>query len=208
MKILGIDPGYGIVGYGVIEKDQRGKCTLIDYGAIKTPTDETFPIRLAIIDEAIKRLIDKHNPDAVAVEELFFNTNITTGIKVAEARGVIVCAAVRECSELYEYTPAQIKLAITGTGKAEKRQVQYMTKVMLNLKDIPRPDDAADALAVALTHAQTNNKLVNNSMMQFEKLKSGRKKGTTQSSNLQKLIRQAQMRETINKNKRKLNNDI
>lgn len=195
MVILGIDPGYGIVGFGVIEKNNRGKCTLIDYGAIKTPTDETFPIRLAIIDEAIKRLIDKHKPDAVAVEELFFNTNITTGIKVAEARGVIVCAAVKECSELYEYTPAQIKLAITGTGKAEKRQVQYMTKVMLNLKEIPRPDDAADALAVALTHAQTNNKLNNNSMMQFEKLKSGRKKGTTTNSNLQKLIAQAKARE-------------
>ena len=176
MIILGIDPGYGIVGYGIIEKDTRGKCSLVDYGAIKTPTDETFPIRLAIIDETIKKLIDKYKPDAVAVEELFFNTNITTGIKVAEARGVIVCAAVQKCSQLYEYTPAQIKLAITGTGKAEKRQVQYMTKVMLNLKETPKPDDAADALAVALTHAQTNNNLVNNSMMQFEKLKSGRKK--------------------------------
>ena len=202
MVILGIDPGYGIVGYGIIEKDQRGKCTMLDYGAIKTPTDETFPIRLAIIDEAIKRLIDKFKPDAVALEELFFNTNITTGIKVAEARGVIVCAAVKECSQLYEYTPAQIKLAITGTGKAEKRQVQYMTKVMLGLSEIPRPDDAADALAVALTHAQTNNKLSNNSMMQFEKLKSGRKKGTTTNSNLQRLIAAAQARE-MNKLKNK-----
>jgi len=201
MVILGIDPGYGIIGYGIIEKDQRGKCSVVDYGAIKTPTDETFPVRLAIIDEAINRLIDKYKPNAVAVEELFFNTNITTGIKVAEARGVIICAAVKACSELYEYTPAQIKLAITGEGKAEKRQVQYMTKVMLNLKEIPRPDDAADALAVALTHAQTNNLLKNNSMMQYEKLKSGRKKGTSTNSNLQRLIAQAKAKELKLKNK-------
>ena len=176
MIILGIDPGYGIVGYGVIEKDTRVNCHMISYGAIKTPTDETFPTRLAIIEERIKFLIDKYKPDAVAVEELFFNTNITTGIKVAEARGVIVCTAVKECAGLFEYTPSQIKLAITGSGKAEKHQVQYMTKMMLGLSEIPKPDDAADALAVALTHAQTNNQIKNNSMMQFEKLKSGRKK--------------------------------
>ena len=195
MVILGIDPGYGIVGYGIIEKDKKGKCSMIDYGAIKTPTYETFPVRLAIIDESIKNLIEKYKPDAVAVEELFFNTNITTGIKVAEARGVIVCASVQKCSDLFEYTPAQIKLAITGTGKAEKRQVQYMTKMLLNLKETPKPDDAADALAVALTHAQTNNNLANNSMMQFEKLKSGRKKQTYTNINLQKLIKQAELRE-------------
>ena len=176
MIILGIDPGYGIVGYGVIEKDARNKCRMIDYGVIKTPTDETFPTRLCIIDDAIQRLIKKFKPDAVAIEELFFNTNITTAIKVAEARGVIVVAACRECAGLFEYTPSQIKLAITGTGKAEKQQVQYMTKMMLGLESVPKPDDAADALAVALTHAQTNNVVKNNSMMQFEKLKSGRKK--------------------------------
>ena len=197
MIILGIDPGYGIVGYGVIEKDTRGKCRMISYGAIKTPTDETFPTRLAIIDEAMRKLIDKYNPDAVAVEELFFNTNITTGIKVAEARGVIVCAAVKECAGLFEYTPSQIKLAITGTGKAEKHQVQYMTKMMLGLSETPKPDDAADALAVALTHAQTNNQIKNNSMMQFEKLKSGRKKST---SSFEKLLmaQQANKKSNIN----------
>ena len=176
MVILGIDPGYGIVGYGVIEKAQNGKCSLIDYGTIKTPTSETFPIRLAIIEEGITKLIEKFKPDAVAVEELFFNTNITTGIMVAEARGVIVCAAVKSCGNLFEYSPPQIKQAITGNGRAEKHQVQYMTRIMLNLKDIPRPDDAADALAVALTHAQTNNLLRDNSMMQYFKLKSGRRK--------------------------------
>lgn len=176
MVILGIDPGYGIVGYGVINKEKNGKCSLIDYGAIKTPADEIFPTRLCIIEEGIKRLIDKYKPDAIAVEELFFNTNITTGIMVAEARGVIICTCVKECAELYEYTPLQIKQAITGNGRAEKQQVQYMTRVMLSLKETPKPDDAADALAVALTHAQTNNMLSNNSMMQFFKLKSGRKK--------------------------------
>jgi len=185
MVILGIDPGYGIIGYGVIEKDARGKCKMLAYGAIKTPTDETFPVRLCMIDEAMQKLIHKYKPDAVAVEELFFNTNITTGIKVAEARGVIIVAAAKECAGLFEYTPSQIKLAITGTGKAEKQQVQYMTKMMLGLDSIPKPDDAADALAVALTHAQTNNQIKNNSMMQFEKLKSGRKKST---SSFEKLL--------------------
>ena len=176
MVILGIDPGYGIIGYGVIEKDSHGKCRMLDYGAIKTPTDETFPVRLCIIDEAMRKLIHKYKPDAVAVEELFFNTNITTGIKVAEARGVIIVAAAKECAGLYEYTPSQIKQTITGNGRAEKKQVQYMTKMMLGLSEVPKPDDAADALAVALTHAQTNNQIKNHSMMQFEKLKSGRKK--------------------------------
>ncbi len=197
MIILGIDPGYGIVGYGVIEKDVHGKCRMLDYGAIKTPTDETFPTRLAIIEESIKKLMDKFKPDAVAVEELFFNTNITTGIKVAEARGVIVCTAVKECAGLFEYTPSQIKQSITGTGKAEKQQVQYMTKMLLGLENIPRPDDAADALAVALTHAQTNNKLKNNSMMQFEKLKSGRKRTV---NSFEKLILEQQAKKKTNIN--------
>lgn len=165
MVILGIDPGYAIVGYGVIEKDDRtGKCSLIDYGAIETDKSETLPTRLALIQDGMKGLINKYKPNAVAVEELFFNTNITTGIAVAEARGVIVCTAVQECGSLFEYTPIQVKQAITGTGRAEKKQVQYMTKMMLGLKKDPKPDDAADALAIALTHAQTNNRLKNNSM--------------------------------------------
>lgn len=165
MIILGIDPGYAIVGYGVIEKnDKTGKCTLIDYGAIETHKDESFPTRLALIADGMKELIKRFKPDAVAVEELFFNTNITTGIAVAEARGVIICVAVQECGNLYEYTPIQVKQALTGTGRADKKQMQYMTKMLLGLTKDPKPDDAADALAIALTHAQTNNTLKNNSM--------------------------------------------
>lgn len=162
MIILGIDPGYAIVGYGVIEKDQKGKNRVIDYGVIETPKEEGFPTRLAIIADGIKALIAKFKPDAVAIEELFFNQNITTGIAVAEARGVILCTAVQECGEIFEYTPLQIKQAITGNGRAEKKQVQYMTVAILGLKSTPKPDDAADALAVALTHSQTNLALSNN----------------------------------------------
>ena len=164
MVILGIDPGYAIVGYGVIEKDERGRIKCIDYGTIETPTEESFPVRLAIIADGMKALIAKYKPDNIAMEELFFNNNITTGIAVAEARGVLLCTAVQECGELYEYTPLQIKQAITGNGRAEKKQVQYMTVAILGLKSIPKPDDAADALAVALCHSQTNSILAGNSM--------------------------------------------
>lgn len=156
MIILGIDPGYAIVGFGVIEKQSNGNCRVIDYGTIETPKEESFPLRLKIIADGMKRLIDKYKPDQIAVEELFFNNNITTGIAVAEARGVILLTAVNECGELYEYTPLQIKQAITGNGRAEKHQVQYMTVAILGLKSVPKPDDAADALACALCHAQTS----------------------------------------------------
>ncbi len=164
MVILGIDPGYAIVGYGVIEKDQKGKCKVINYGTIETPKEESFPVRLAIIKDGMQHLINKFKPDEIAIEELFFNDNITTGIKVAEARGVILCTAVQECGELYEYTPLQIKQAITGNGRADKKQVQYMTVAMLGLKSIPKPDDAADALAAALCHAQTNKVMAGSAM--------------------------------------------
>lgn len=161
MIILGIDPGYAIVGYGVIEKTATNKLKVIDYGAINTPKDEDFPVRLAMIQDGMKTLISKFKPDAIAVEELFFNQNITTGIAVAEARGVILCTAIQYVPKLFEFTPVQIKQSITGYGKAEKKQVQYMTKSILNLKETPKPDDAADALAVALCLAQTNTKLIN-----------------------------------------------
>lgn len=167
MIILGIDPGYAIVGYGVIEKDNRGNCRVIDYGAINTPKEEDFPVRLAMIHDGMKCLINKFKPDAVAVEELFFNQNITTGIAVAEARGVILCAAIQQVPKVYEFTPMQVKQAITGVGKADKKQVQFMTKTLLNLKSIPKPDDAADALAVALCLAQTNTKLTNSDVQVF-----------------------------------------
>ena len=167
MIILGIDPGYAIVGYGVIEKDNKGNCRVVDYGAINTPKEEDFPVRLAMIQDGMKCLIERFKPDAIAVEELFFNQNITTGIAVAEARGVILCTAIQHVPNVFEFTPMQVKLAITGTGKADKKQVQFMTKTMLKLKSVPKPDDAADALAIALCLAQTNTKLVNSDVQVY-----------------------------------------
>ena len=167
MRILGIDPGQAIVGYGIIDKDERGNCSVVDYGAINTPKEEDFPVRLAMIQDGMKCLMNKFKPDAVAVEELFFNQNITTGIAVAEARGVILCTAIQTVPNVFEFTPMQIKLAITGDGKADKRAVQFMTKTILKLKSIPKPDDAADALAVALCLAQTNTKLRQSSVKVF-----------------------------------------
>lgn len=156
MIILGIDPGYAIVGYGIIEKNDRGQVRVIDYGAVVTPKEQKFPVRLTIIHDAINKIIDKYKPDAVAIEELFFNQNITTGIAVAEARGVILCTVAKRIEKLFEFTPMEIKMSITGFGKADKKQVQYMTRTILGLKEVPKPDDAADALAVALCLAQTN----------------------------------------------------
>ncbi len=151
MRVLGIDPGLATIGYGIV--DREGKIDkVVDYGVIKTPKEESLPVRLAMIYDGVACLITKYHPDAIAVEELFFNTNITTGISVAEARGAILTASVRECGRLYEYTPLQVKMSMTGYGKADKQQIQQMVKVYLKLDKIPRPDDAADALAVALTH--------------------------------------------------------
>lgn len=155
MIVLGIDPGYAIVGYGVIET-VRGNFKLLDYGAITTPKEETLPVRLAMIERGMNKLFETFKPDCVAVEELFFTKNITTGIAVAEARGVILLSSIKNCGKLYEYTPMQIKQALTGYGKADKQQIQHMVKTLLRLQQVPRPDDAADAVAVALAHAQTN----------------------------------------------------
>ena len=156
MRILGIDPGLATVGWGVIDVE-RGKPNVVSYGVILTPKDKKLPDRLSIIEEDIKLVIDKYKPDEIALEELFFNTNITTGINVAQARGVILLTAVKACGgKLFEYTPLQIKQALTGYGRAEKRQIQEMTKTFLGLSKVPKPDDAADALAVALTHSQTS----------------------------------------------------
>lgn len=151
MRVLGIDPGLATIGFGIIDRIDK-KDTVIDYGVIVTPKDETYPVRLAMIYDAVCELINKYQPDCVAVEELFFNRNITTAINVAGARGVILSAVVRECGSLYEYTPLQIKMSMTGYGRADKKQIQLMVKFYLKLEKIPRPDDAADALAVALTH--------------------------------------------------------
>lgn len=154
--IVGFDPGLATLGYGVIEKTEKTKPKMVDYGIISTPKEENLAARLCLIEKGVKQIIEKFRPDEIAVEELFFAKNVTTGINVAHARGVLLLTAVKECAKLYEYTPLQIKQALTGYGRAEKRQIQAMVKNTLGLKGIPRPDDAADALAVALCHAQTN----------------------------------------------------
>ena len=155
MIILGIDPGLAIVGFGVIEKD-KFKTNVIDYGVINTPKEDTLPIRLEKIYKGMCELIDHYKPEHVAIEELFFNTNTTTGIAVAEARGVILLACIHKGLKLYEYTPLQIKQALTSNGRADKQQVQFMVKAILKLQSIPKPDDAADGLAVAVCHSQQN----------------------------------------------------
>lgn len=154
MIILGIDPGYATVGFGVISQE-GSKCKAIEYGVITTPKTDNLPTRLAKISESLDTLVDKYNPQAIAIEELFFQNNQKTAILVAEARGAILLTIYKKSKELYEYTPLQIKQAITGYGRADKGQIQHMVTLMLGLKQIPKPDDAADALAVALTHAQT-----------------------------------------------------
>ncbi len=154
-RVIGCDPGFAIVGYGVLDYEDFRNVRVVDYGVITTPKEESFPVRLALIYKGVQELIEKYKPDEVAVEELFFNTNITTGINVAHARGVLLLAAIHHCGCLYEYTPLQIKQAMTGYGKATKKQIQEMVRVYLALSKIPKPDDAADALAVALTHIQT-----------------------------------------------------
>ena len=161
MKILGIDPGYNIIGYGVIETQG---CKVVDYGVITTPKNMPISERLHTIYKAACELMETFQPDEVAFEELFFNNNATTAIPVAEARGVLIVACKQYVNRLFEYTPLQIKQALTGNGRAEKKQVQFMVKSILGLNAIPKPDDAADALAVALCHSQTNSIMSDNSM--------------------------------------------
>ena len=154
MRILGIDPGIATIGFGLVEAD-RGQVHMVTYGAITTPAVLPLSKRLYQISCDMEDLIGQLKPDVISIEELFFNTNITTGIAVAHGRGVILCAAEKCGIPLHEYTPSQVKLAVTGYGKAEKRQVMDMTKRLLKLKAVPRPDDAADALALALCHARS-----------------------------------------------------
>jgi crossover junction endodeoxyribonuclease RuvC len=159
MRILGIDPGIATIGFGLIAAD-KGNTSMLSYGAITTPAGLPLSKRLYQIDRDMEDLIGQLKPDVIAVEELFFNTNITTGIAVAHGRGVLLCAAERCGIPLYEYTPSQVKLAVTGYGKAEKRQVMDMTRRLLKLNTIPRPDDAADALAVAICHVRSSTSLL------------------------------------------------
>lgn len=154
MVILGIDPGYAILGYGVIEKN-GSQIKPIDYGVVETTNKMTFPERLERIYLGTKQLVALYKPDNIAFEELFFARNATTAMQVGAGRGVSVLAAQQANVPLYEYTPMQIKLAITSNGHADKRQMQQMVKLLLRLSDIPKPDDAADALGIAICHANT-----------------------------------------------------
>ena len=154
MIILGIDPGFAIVGFGILES-AGGRQRLVRCGVITTPAGQPLPARLLQIEDDMAQLLSAFQPQAMAVEELFFNNNVTTGIGVAQARGVILTAAARAGVPIFEYSPSQVKQAVAGYGKAEKRQVMDMTKRLLNLKAVPRPDDAADAVAIALCHARS-----------------------------------------------------
>ena len=152
MKIIGIDPGYAIVGYGVVEYHNMNFTTLF-YGAILTEAGTPFEGRLLKIYDELTAILDSHKPDAMAVEKLFFTTNQKTAIDVAQARGVILLAAKQHGIPVYEYTPLQVKQSVVGYGKAQKAQVMDMTKRLLNLREVPKPDDTADALAIAICHA-------------------------------------------------------
>ena len=159
MRILGIDPGYGITGFGVIEAD-RGNCQLLRCGAITTPPGMEFPARLEIIYEDMRSLLEATKPEAVAIEELFFGQNVTTGIGVAQSRGVILLAIRQADVPIFQYKPMQVKQAVVGYGNATKHQVQDMTKRLLGLSAMPKPDDAADAIAIALCHARSSTSLL------------------------------------------------
>ena len=154
MRILGIDPGFAIVGFGVLASE-KGKQKLLSCGAVTTQAGLPLPTRLLQIENDMAQLFDTFRPDAMAIEELFFTNNVTTGIGVAQARGVILAAAERAGVPIFEYSPSEVKLAVTGYGKAEKRQVMDMVKRLLELKTVPKPDDAADAVAIALCHARS-----------------------------------------------------
>lgn len=154
MIILGIDPGIAIVGYSIVQcKGNNFKA--IDYGCIKTTADTLLPNRLKIVYDELTEIIKKHKPDELAIEELFFNRNAKSAMKVGQARGVEILAAVNQGLNVYEYTPLQIKQAVTGYGRADKNQVQEMVKMLLNLREKPKPDDVADALAVAICHGSS-----------------------------------------------------
>lgn len=156
--ILGIDPGTAIVGWGLIEKEGK-KCRLLDYSCIRTHSSKKLSERLLEIFDQINSIIKKYKPDTVVIEQLFFFKNTKTAMSVGQARGVLMLAAQINKKEFFEYTPLQVKKAMSGYGRAEKKQIQDMVKASLGLEEIPKPDDAADALAIALCHAQTNQKL-------------------------------------------------
>lgn len=155
MRILGIDPGYAIVGWGVLDYE-KNSFSVVDFGAVTTEAGIPFPERLEKIYCEITEIIEKTEPDVLSMEKLYFQTNRTTAIDVAQARGVLMLAAAEHGLEINEYTPLQVKQGVTGYGKAVKKQVMEMTRVILNLKEVPKPDDTADALALAITYAHTS----------------------------------------------------
>ena len=154
MRILGVDPGTGILGFGVIDIAQ-GKTQLVDAGVIRTPVKEDDAVRLQTIYDELTDIITQSKPSVLSVEKLFFSRNVTTAMTVAQARGVVLLCGMQAGLTIYEYTPQQIKVAITGYGRADKKQIQEMVRVVLGLEHVPKPDDCADAIAAALTHAQT-----------------------------------------------------
>ena len=159
MRILGIDPGYAIVGYGVLEYSNN-RFTVLDYGAITTQAGTPFNRRLEMIYDDLCLLMERFHPEAMSIEKLFYNTNAKTVIDVAQARGVTVLAAQKHGVEVFEYTPLQVKQSVVGYGRAEKKQVQEMTRTMLHLKAVPKPDDTADALAMAICHGHASGSLM------------------------------------------------
>lgn len=156
MRIMGIDPGYAIVGYGFLDYN-GSNFKVVGFGAVTTEAGVPFERRLLAIYEDIRCLIDTYKPDTVSIEKLFFNTNQKTGIDVAQARGVTLLPIIQAGIPIYEYTPLQVKSSITGYGRAEKQQVQELVRTILHLKEVPKPDDTADAVALAITHAYSIN---------------------------------------------------
>lgn len=152
---MGIDPGTGILGFGVIDVDKSSKMKLVDAGVIRTPVHEDDSVRLLTIFNELKSIIAEFKPEVMSVEKLFFARNVTTAMTVSQARGVVVLLGMQHELELHEYTPMQIKQAVTGYGRADKKQIQEMVRVLLQLKEIPKPDDAADALAAAICCSMT-----------------------------------------------------
>lgn len=155
MRILGVDPGTGILGFGIIDVDQKGKAKLVDGGVIRTPVKQPDSDRLLTIYEELTEIVKVNQPQIIAVEKLFFSQNVTTAMSVSQARGIVLLIGKQAGLELYEYTPQQIKQALTGYGKADKKQMQEMVRLILGLKEVPKPDDCADAIAAALCCAQS-----------------------------------------------------
>jgi crossover junction endodeoxyribonuclease RuvC len=154
VRVMGIDPGIAIVGFGVIDK-QGSRLVPVQYGCIKTEAHTDGALRLKMVYDSMIQLLDTYKPDEIAIEKLFFNRNVTTAMTVSEARGVLILAAVQKGLPIGEYTPLQVKQAVVGYGKAEKHQVQEMVKIFLHLSVVPKPDDVADALAIAICHAHS-----------------------------------------------------